>query len=63
MNNVLPGFIDSLPESEARRSRIPMGRYGTVEEVAELIAFLASGRSSYVTGQNIRIDGGITRSV
>jgi NAD(P)-dependent dehydrogenase (short-subunit alcohol dehydrogenase family) len=63
MNNVLPGFIDSLPESEARRSRIPMGRYGTVEEVAELIASLASGRSSYVTGQNIRIDGGITRSV
>jgi NAD(P)-dependent dehydrogenase (short-subunit alcohol dehydrogenase family) len=63
MNNVLPGFIDSLPESEARRTRIPMGRYGTVKEVAELIAFLASDRSSYITGQNIRIDGGITRSV
>ena len=63
MNNVLPGFIDSLPEKEARRARIPMGRYGSVEEVAELIAFLASPRSSYITGQNIRIDGGITRSV
>lgn len=63
MNNVLPGFIDSLPEKEARRSRIPMGRYGTSGEVAELIAFLASDRSSYITGQNIRIDGGITRSV
>ena len=63
MNNVLPGFIDSLPESEARRLRIPMGRYGRVEEVSELIAFLASDRSSYITGQNIRIDGGITRSV
>ncbi|MCH2000129.1 SDR family oxidoreductase, partial [Achromobacter xylosoxidans] len=41
----------------------PMGRYGTAEEVADLIAFLASDASSYITGQNIRIDGGITRSV
>ncbi len=63
MNNVLPGFIDSLPEKEDRRTRIPMGRYGTAEEVADLIAFLASDASSYITGQNIRIDGGITRSV
>ena len=63
MNNVLPGFIDSLPEAEARRARIPMGRYGQAREVADLIAFLASDRSSYITGQNIRIDGGITRSV
>jgi NAD(P)-dependent dehydrogenase (short-subunit alcohol dehydrogenase family) len=63
MNNVLPGFIDSLPETPERKGRIPMGRYGTVEEVSELIAFLASDRSGYITGQNIRIDGGITRSV
>lgn len=63
MNNELPGFIDSLPEKEDRRARIPMGRYGTAEEVADLIAFLASDASSYITGQNIRIDGGITRSV
>ena len=40
-----------------------MGRYGTVEEVAELISLLASDRAAYLTGQNIRIDGGITRSV
>lgn len=63
MNNVLPGFISSLPEKAERRERIPMGRYGTPEEVAELIAFLASDRSSYITGQNIRIDGGLTRHV
>lgn len=63
MNNVLPGYIDSLPEKEERRTRIPMGRYGTSEEVAELIAFLAGSKSGYITGQNIRIDGGITRSV
>jgi len=63
MNNVLPGFIDSLPEKAERRERIPMGRYGHVEEVGRLIAFLATDASSYITGQNIRIDGGITRSV
>jgi NAD(P)-dependent dehydrogenase (short-subunit alcohol dehydrogenase family) len=63
MNNVLPGFIDSLPEKSDRRVRIPMGRYGQSAEVAELIAFLASDKSSYITGQNIRIDGGLTRSV
>jgi NAD(P)-dependent dehydrogenase (short-subunit alcohol dehydrogenase family) len=63
MNNVLPGFIDSLPEKDERRARIPMGRYGHADEVAELIAFLASDKSAYVTGQNIRIDGGLTRSL
>jgi NAD(P)-dependent dehydrogenase (short-subunit alcohol dehydrogenase family) len=63
MNNVLPGFIDSLPEKPESRARIPMGRYGKVGEVAELIALLASDRATYITGQNIRIDGGITRSV
>ena len=40
-----------------------MGRYGSVAEVGELVVFLASERSSYMTGQNLRIDGGITRSV
>jgi NAD(P)-dependent dehydrogenase (short-subunit alcohol dehydrogenase family) len=63
MNNVQPGFVSSLPEKAEMRARVPMGRYGTVEEIAELIAFLASDRSAYITGQNIRIDGGITRSV
>ncbi len=63
MNNVLPGFIDSLPEKEEARRRIPMGRYGKVAEVAELVALLASERGGYITGQNIRVDGGITRSV
>jgi len=63
MNNVLPGFIDSLPEKDERRARIPMGRYGSSAEVGELIAFLASDKAAYITGQNIRIDGGITLSV
>jgi NAD(P)-dependent dehydrogenase (short-subunit alcohol dehydrogenase family) len=63
INNVLPGFVDSRPEKTEFRARIPMGRYGRAEEIAEVAAFLASDRSSYVTGQNIRVDGGITRSV
>jgi NAD(P)-dependent dehydrogenase (short-subunit alcohol dehydrogenase family) len=63
MNNVLPGFIDSLPEKEAFRSRIPMGRYGKSSEIAGVIAFLASEAGGYITGQNLRVDGGITRSV
>ena len=63
MNNVLPGFIDSLPEKDDRRDRIPMNRYGRSDEVAGLISYLASDEAAYVTGQNIRIDGGLTRSV
>lgn len=63
MNNILPGFIDSLPERSEWRVRIPLGRYGTVDEVAHLVSFLASDKSAYITGQNIRVDGGITRSL
>jgi len=63
MNNVLPGFIDSFPQTPEIVARIPAGRYGTVEEVAELVAFLASDKAAYITGQNIRIDGSLTRSV
>lgn len=63
MNNVLPGWIDSLPATEARRDSVPMKRYGTSEEIAATIAFLASDGAGYVTGQNLRVDGGLTRSV
>ncbi len=63
MNNVLPGFIDSLPETEDRRARIPMGRYGKAAEVSALIAYLASDDAAYMTGQNLRIDGGLTHAV
>lgn len=63
MNNVLPGFIDSLPETDDRRARIPMGRYGRAREVSSLIAYLASDDAAYITGQNLRIDGGLTASV
>ncbi len=63
MNNVLPGFIDSLAEKPDRVDRIPAGRYGRVDELSEVIAFLISDGSSYITGQNLRVDGGLTHSV
>ncbi|CAH1658519.1 SDR family oxidoreductase [Hyphomicrobiales bacterium] len=63
MNNVLPGWIDSLPGTEERRQSVPMQRYGTSAEIAGAIAFLVSPDGAYVTGQNLRVDGGLTRSV
>jgi NAD(P)-dependent dehydrogenase (short-subunit alcohol dehydrogenase family) len=63
MNNVLPGWIDSLPATEERRSSVPMQRYGTSREIAATVAFLASDGAGYITGQNIRVDGGLMRAV
>ncbi len=63
INNVLPGWIDSLPEVDERREQVPMGRYGKAEEVATTIAFLLSEGAGYITGQSIRVDGGVTHSV
>jgi NAD(P)-dependent dehydrogenase (short-subunit alcohol dehydrogenase family) len=63
MNNVLPGWIDSLPATDERRESVPMGRYGKAEEIAATIAFLLSDGAGYITGQNIRVDGGVTHSI
>jgi NAD(P)-dependent dehydrogenase (short-subunit alcohol dehydrogenase family) len=63
MNNVLPGWIDSLPTTQERQRSVPMQRYGTSEEIAATIAFLASDGAAYITGQNLRVDGGLTRAV
>ena len=63
MNNVLPGFINSLPEKEDRLARIPAGRYADVRELSDTIAFFIGRESSYIMGQNIRVDGGLTASV
>ncbi len=63
MNNILPGFIESLPVKEEFLKRIPLKRYGKVSEISAVVEMLASEGGSYITGQNIRVDGGITRSV
>jgi NAD(P)-dependent dehydrogenase (short-subunit alcohol dehydrogenase family) len=63
MNNVLPGWIDSLPQTEERRAGVPMQRYGTSAEIAATVAFLVSEGAGYITGQNLRVDGGLMRSV
>ena len=63
MNNILPGFINSLKPKRKFIKRIPLKRVGKVEEISSMVEFLASKKGSYITGQNIRIDGGISRSV
>ena len=63
MNTVLPGWIDSLPEQEARRQSVPMQRYGTADEIAATVSFLVSEGAAYITGQGIRVDGGLMRSL
>jgi NAD(P)-dependent dehydrogenase (short-subunit alcohol dehydrogenase family) len=63
MNNILPGYIESFEIDEETRRSIPMQRQGSVAEIAKTAAFLLSGDAGYITGQNIRVDGGITRSV
>jgi NAD(P)-dependent dehydrogenase (short-subunit alcohol dehydrogenase family) len=63
INNVLPGWIDSLPSTEERRDMVPMKRYGTSAEVAATVSFLVSEGAGYITDQNLKVDGGLTRSV
>jgi NAD(P)-dependent dehydrogenase (short-subunit alcohol dehydrogenase family) len=63
MNNILPGFIESFEIDEKTLRTIPMQRQGSLAEIAKMAAFLLLDDSGYVTGQNVRVDGGLTRSV
>ena len=66
VNAVAPGFIDTpmtagLPEKvkEAMLAQVPTGRFGQPEDVAETVAFLASEKASYITGQVVHVNGGM----
>ncbi|MDN7498608.1 SDR family oxidoreductase [Burkholderia gladioli] len=63
INSVLPGFIDSWPETPEIVARIPAGRFGKTEEIAKTVAFLLSDGAGYITGQNLRVDGGLVRAL
>ena len=65
-NAIAPGFIsskmtDALSEDVRKQylSRIPLGRFGTVEDIANAVVFLASEQSSYMTGQTLHVNGGM----
>lgn len=63
INNVLPGWVDSLPGTDERRDSVPMQRYGSADEIASTVSFLLSDGAGYITGQSIRVDGGLIRAV
>ncbi len=62
MNCLLPGFVRTGEVSEALARRIPAGRYAEPAEIARTAAFLLSPAASYITGQSLIADGGLTRS-
>ena len=63
INNILPGFIESLKPKKEFLKRVPLKRVGKVSEISAVVNLLASDSGSYITGQNIKVDGGITRSI
>ena len=62
MNNLLPGFVDSYPVTDQIRNKIALKREATVKEIANAVSFLLSNESSYITGQNLMIDGSMVVS-
>ncbi len=72
VNNVMPGYTETErlnqlvakdPSFSNAKSEVPMGRFGKPEEFAAAVAFLASERASYITGQSIAVDGGWIRGL
>lgn len=61
MNSILPGYIDSMNHNQEFAANIPLRRIGSVAEIAKSAAFLLSSDAGYITGQNLRVDGGLTR--
>ncbi len=71
VNNLCPGplrtkllmdFLDSEEKKQRRLVHIPMGRFGEATEMAETVVFLASPEASYITGHDMLVDGGITKT-
>jgi NAD(P)-dependent dehydrogenase (short-subunit alcohol dehydrogenase family) len=62
MNTVLAGFVNTHDVPEHLRAAIPLQRLSTPDEIGEVVVFLASSRATYMTGQSVRVDGGLTRS-
>ena len=67
VNAVAPGFvmtemIDALPEDKKAEylTNVPLGRFAEASEIADLVAFLASDKAAYITGQTIVLDGGLS---
>ncbi len=63
MNNILPGYIESYPVTDEALEEIPLGRSGKLEEIGKTAAFLASDGAAYITGENLKVDGGITKNI
>ena len=72
VNNVMPGYteterlkelIENNPSFASAKSEIPLGRFGTPEEFAAAVTFLASERASYITGVSLAVDGGWIKSI
>jgi NAD(P)-dependent dehydrogenase (short-subunit alcohol dehydrogenase family) len=63
VNSILPGFVDSYPVDGKIIETIPMKRVGRLEELAKAVAFLLSDNASYLTGQNLLLDGGMVRGI
>ena len=67
VNSVLPGYVDTDIVSDLTQemrdlilAHIPMDRFGTPAEIAGMVAFLCTEEASYITGQSLCVDGGIT---
>lgn len=72
VNAVAPGLINAgmsepifadAEVRQARESKVPLGRLGRAADIADAVAFLASDQASYITGQNLLVDGGVTMSI
>jgi NAD(P)-dependent dehydrogenase (short-subunit alcohol dehydrogenase family) len=63
INNILPGSFDNYTASSEHLETIPLRRQGRTEELGQVVAFLASPGGAYITGQSIRVDGGLARAL